>query len=1248
VHEDRRRAAAVAGALISSTEASLARCRLRASSQAGRKPEGDFRMMPRTWTLACAALLACVGSAAAQAPRVALDRQTTAESLSLLDRPARLDVREASLVTALTRLSEASGVPVAFSPSLVGADRRVVNCDCRRATVRQALDRLLASTAFGFSELRGEVLVFRDDASTLRPGLFGDHRPSYRLASTADVLPIASLSAWSRPPLAGTVRGTVIDVLTRRPLAGVQISVQDTGLGAVTGEDGTFQIGGVPAGERVLRLVLIGYRAEDRSVRVANDEVVTITIELTQTALQLEGLVVTALGIERQERSLTTSVQRIGGNSIAQVPDPNLVAALSGKVSGVNIFNSNTPGGSSRIVIRGASSLTGGNQPLFVIDGVPVSNSAGSGVFGSRGYAAIDYGNAIQDINPNDVESISVLKGPNAAALYGSRAANGAIIITTKSGRGARGFGLTVTATNSLTFESPLKLPEYQNLYGQGNLGQFSYLDGKGGGRYDDYDESWGPRLDMGLMIPQFHSNGEAVPWTSSPNNVRNFFETGVTRNSAVSFTAANDDAAVRLSIGNFDQNGTLPGLSLRRTTVGLNASGGLTERLRAQGTVQYFKSDGDNRPAQGYSSDNVMFGYLWFGRQVDTGLLKNRLYNPDGSQYNWNNIWNNNPYWTTTVNRNWDSRHRVVGSAMLTYELTPWLTMMGRSGTDFYEDHRKRVFAAGTVGQSGVDRNGAFGEGTVFRQETNTDFLFSASAGQIGEFSMSANVGGNRRDGTYRSQDVYVRDLVIPGLYDLGNAAVTPDMSDWRERTRTNSLYAAGQVGWRDLLFVDVTGRNDWSSTLPEGNNSYFYPSVSTGLIVSDLFELPSVSYGKLRAGWTRVGSDASAFQLVDPYIASTPFDGVPRFSPSSRLRNFDLKPERTEAWEVGGEMRMLDDRLGFDMTYYHKRTSNQIVPAQISALTGFTSRMVNAGTIRNSGIELLTSVTPVRLANGLEWELTATYSKNNSMVEELYGDLETIILGEYYGVQVQAKKGEPYGQMYGRLYVRDGQGNIVVGTNGLPLNTASNPNGLLGNYHPDWTGGFGSRLSYGRVIVSGLLDVQRGGSIYSLTNLYGYRSGVLIETVQGREQADSLGRPITPANGGGLVVDGVRVVAGDTVPNDVRVTAQAYWRGLAGLREPFVFDASFVKLRELRVGIDLPRSLTDRMGMAQASVALIGRNLFLWSDVPHIDPETALDAGNAQGYEYGQLPSSRSIGFTITVTPRAGGRRAAAGGDN
>ena len=1033
----------------------------------------------------------------------------------------------------------------------------------------------------------------------------------------------------------GTVQGRAVDVVTGQPLSGVQIQIVDTRLGSLTDNDGRFQIANVPAGLQTVRVIHMGYRADDQQVTVSPGGTVTLEFRLTQVAVELEGLVVTALGIQRQERTLTTSVQQVSGEDLSNVPDPNLVASLSGKLAGVSLFNSNTMGGSSRIVIRGANSLTGNNQPLFVVDGIPVSNSTGSGVFGSRGYAAIDYGNAIQDINANDIESISVLKGPNAAALYGSRAANGAVIITTKSGRRATLTGMAVTASSTVTFETPLKLPEYQNLYGQGWNGRYSYVDGKGGGLYDDYDESWGPRLDAGVSVPQFFSNGSPAPWVSHPNNVRDFFETGVTRNTNASFSAGTETANIRLSIGNFDQDGMLPGFKLKRNTFGINASGELTDRLKAQVSAQYMNIDGLNRPAQGYSSDNVMFAFMWFGRQVDTRLLKDRLYNPDGSQFNWNNRWNNNPYWVTLVNKNWDTRDRIMGTGSLTYQVTPWLSAMLRSGTDWYQDHRKRTFEAGTIGQSGVDPNGAFGEGNVFRQETNSDLLLTATPGEMGDFTVSLNAGGNRRDVSYRSNDVYVRNLVIPGLYDLGNAAVTPDLGDWREQQRVNSLYGAAQIGYKNVLFVDVTGRNDWSSTLPEGSNSYFYPSVSAGLIFSDLMEVPALSYGKLRAGWAEVGNDAAAFQLVDPYVASTPFGGVPRYSASTSLRNFDLKPERTKAWEVGGEFRFLDDRLGLDLTYYNKGTFNQIVPTQISGLTGFTSRMVNAGTIRNRGIELQATATPLRLDNGFEWEIWGNFSKNYSEVEELYGDLETIVLDTYYNVSVEARLGEPYGQMYGRQYVRDSKGNIVVGSNGRPLNSGSNPVGLLGNYNPDWTAGVGNQLRYGSLVVSVLFDGQMGGSVSSMTNRYALRAGVLKETLWGREEADENGVPLSIAAGGGLIFPGVKVVGGDTVPNDIPATAQNYHRGLSGLAEAFVYDATFVKLREVRLGYDVPRHLTSRMRLARMSVAVVGRNLFLWSDVPHIDPETALNPGNAQGFEYGQLPSPRSIGFSISVTP-------------
>jgi TonB-linked SusC/RagA family outer membrane protein len=1039
---------------------------------------------------------------------------------------------------------------------------------------------------------------------------------------------LALLAAAARPAAAqgtGTLQGTVTDAQGGGPVQGARVTVDGTSIGAATGPDGRYVLANVPAGARTLRVALLGYASTQRSITVAAGGTSTVDFRLSATGLMLDELVVTALGITREKREISTSVQEVSGEELARVGETNLVTALSGKVSGVTITNSNSPGGSSRIVIRGANSLTGNNQPLFVVDGVPVSNSApgysGGTCNGCSGYNAIDYGNIIQDLNPNDIESITVLKGPNAAALYGSRAANGAVIITTKNGSGGTG---GVTASSLVTFETPLKLPRYQNLYGQGQNGRYRYVDGRGSGVFDDMDESWGPRLDAGAMIPQFFSNGEPAPWVSHPNNVRDFFETGRTINTSAAFSYAREGANLRLSIANLDQDGMYPGFGMDRTTFGLNGNVELNSRLTANAAVQYINSDAEGRPAQGYGEDNVMWQFIWFGRQVDTNLLRQRLRNEDGSQFNWNNAWNNNPFWTATVNGNADTRDRVLGNASLTYEFAPWLSGMVRSGTDWYDENRMRTYQAGTIGQSAT---GAFSETTVFEQETNTDFLLTATMPAQGRWELSANLGGNRRDNRGRLKGSFVDSLVVPGLFNLGNRAVDATLSDRRSRQRVNSLYGSAQLAFNEMWFVDVTGRNDWSSTLPADSRSYFYPSISSSLVFTQLADLPFLSYGKLRGGWSEVGNDTDPYNLIDPYISDEFFNNNPRLTGSNLLRNPNLKPERTRSWEVGTDLRSAGDRLGLEVTYYRKTTRNQIVPVQVTPQTGVTERMLNAGQISNRGIELLVDATPLRLANGLEWTVSANYTRNRSNVDALYGDLQTLVLGTFYNTSVQARLDQPYGVIYGRKYVRDSQGRVVLNTAGLPLTTG--PIERLGKYDPDWTGGINSRLSYRGVDLAVSLDGRFGGEIFSMTNMHGRRSGVLYESLRGRENAHDTA----------FVVPGVRVVNGDTVVNTIRVTAQQYHKQISQTSSPiseeWVYDATFVKLREVRLGYALPARLTGRLGVNGLSMALIGRNLALWADAPNIDPETAFNASNVQGFEYGQLPSARSIGFNITVTP-------------
>lgn len=1033
-------------------------------------------------------------------------------------------------------------------------------------------------------------------------------------------LVLAPGAAWAQAT--GTIRGTVVEAGTGRPLAGIDVAVQGTALTARTDEQGAFRIAGVPAGERVVQVRRLGFAPVEERVEVAPGATATVTITLREEALALEGLVVTALGIERSEQSLTTSTEQIDGSELTAAREPNLVTALTGRVAGVQIVNSNTAGGSARIVIRGANSLTGNNQPLFVVDGIPISNAA-PGWSGSSGYNAIDYGNVAQDINPDDVESITVLKGPNAAALYGSRAANGAIIITTKSGRGSG--APRITASTNVTYETPLRLPEYQNLYGQGFNGEYSYLDGRGNGVNDGTDESWGPRLD-GRMIPQFFSNGQPAPWVARPDNVRDFFETGRTAHLNASFTTSSDQADLRFSVSRMDQDGMYPGFGLERTNVGVNGGGNLTDRLRTDVSVNYIRHEAEGRPAQGYGEHNVMWQFLWFGRQVDTDALRNRRYNEDGTQFNWNNRWNNNPYWTALENRNSDDRDRVIGSASVRYHLTPWLSATLRSGTDWYQEERMQTFAAGTI-DGAVGDNGAFGETDVFRRETNTDLLLSGRWDRLtDDLSLNVDVGGNRRDNEYRSDGVYVRELVVPGVYSRSNSAVEqPDLSDYRERQRVNSLFGQARFGFRDYLYVDLTGRNDWTSTLPGENNGYFYPSVSGSLLFDQLVDVPGLTSGKVYGGWAQVGNDTDPYSLRDTYISDVPFGGVARLSANNTLRNAFLKPEQTEGWEVGTELEFFGDRLGVQAAYYDKATTNQIIPIEISPLTGFTARYVNAGELSSSGVELAVDAVPVRLDNGFEWSVGANFTRERTYVDELYGDLTSVVLGDYYGVSVEARKGERYGNMYGRLYVRDPDGNIVVGSNGRPLNDSDNPVGLLGNHAPDWTGSLQNTLRFRGASLGFLFDTRQGGVIYSMTSRYGRRSGVLIETLEGRENSPD----------DGLVVEGVQLVDGVYVPNTTETTAQLYHRGLSGITEAATYDASFVKLREVRLGYDVPRALTRRMGVEGLNVALVGRNLALWTDVPHIDPETAFNASNVQGFEYSQMPSARSIGFNVVVTP-------------
>ncbi len=1050
----------------------------------------------------------------------------------------------------------------------------------------------------------------------------------------------------------GTVTGSVIEQATTRPLPGAQVVIGNTGLGALTDARGRYQILNVPAGQQTVQVQIIGFGDASQTVTVVAGEAVTADFALEETAVSLDRIVVTALGIERQEAALGVATETVSGEDLSTV-EPNFVATLSGQVAGVNITQASSPGGSSRIVIRGSNSITGNNEPLFIVDGVPVDNAS------SRVYSEdVNWGNAAMDIDPNNVASVTVLKGPNAAALYGSRAANGAVIITTKAGLGA-GQG-QITVSQNVSWEDPTVLPEFQNEYGQGLYGEFAWVDGEGSGTWDGVDESWGPPLDIGLMIPQYNSpvvNGvrQPTPWVSHPDNSEFFFKGGHTLNTNAAFAKSGDSYNLRFSASRLDQDGMIPGFTMDRTTLGLNGGIDVTDRLRASTSVQYTKQDASGRPGIGYAGSNPLSQMIWFGRQVDVRDLAanwDSIRAENGMPYNWNYSYHTNPYYLQLANGNTQNRNRLIGNVSVDYDVTSWLTLSGLTGMDWYDEGRKRTYAPNLVGVELSDGaapgpTGGFVDDQIGFREVNSQLLANITPELEGPISVNGFVGLARRD--YRREEIgdLVTDLITPEVYSIENAAVAPISDDYIWRKRVNSVLGQAEVGYNNYAFLTLTGRNDWSSTLPEGNRSYFYPSVSGSLVFTDAFDIQAdwVTYGKLRASWARVGNDTDPYQLRATYVASDVFNGFPTFALPNQIPNADLEPETTESWEFGTELAFFDGRLGLDASYYNTKTFDLIMPVSISRASGYTSRIVNAGTTQNKGVEVLLNVVPVQTED-FRWRSSFSFSKNENEVVELAEGVTGISLGGLWYGTIWAREGEPMGQIYGYRYVRDSQGNIVVGSNGVPLRDPVQK--AVGNANPDWLGGWNNEFRYKNFDLSFLFDIRQGGDVYSVTHMFGTYAGVLDKTLQGRcWRADDPdwtdeGRANMPMcdESNGIVFDGVMVTeAGDTVPNTIVTDAQTFWGspGMYATTEAHTFDASYVKLRQLSLTFDAPQEWANRLSLSGIQLGLIGRNLGMWGvdENLDIDPETGFDASNAQGFEYGAMPSARSIGFTVTVRP-------------
>ncbi|MBC6610724.1 SusC/RagA family TonB-linked outer membrane protein [Hymenobacter sp. BT507] len=1032
------------------------------------------------------------------------------------------------------------------------------------------------------------------------------------------------------------ISGRVTDASNNQGLPGVTVIVKGTTIGASTGADGGYTLN-VPSSATTLTFSSIGYVSIDRPIS-GN----TIDVALSADTKQLGEVVVTALGREEEKRSLGYAVQDIKGSELTQARETNVVNSLAGKVAGVQISNSTgAVGSSSRIIIRGTKSIAGNNQPLFVIDGQPIDNSSFSNS-GSGG--GIDYGNAASDINPDDIESMTVLKGATASALYGTRGANGVVVITTKSGRKSRGIGISVNSTTS--FETPLKVPDIQDQYGQGSGGRFSYVDGAGAGIADGVDESWGPRLD-GRLIPQYNSpvvNGvrEATPWVSpgKDNIKKHFFETGRTLTNNVALSGGNDKAGVRVSYTNLDNKGILYNTFLRRNTVNVNGGVDITSKFKLSTNINYSETRG-RRPGQGYDELNVMQQmYSWYGRQVDVRDLKS-LYERTGGNENWNNNYHSNPYYILGQATNDDQRDRVIGNLTLTYALTNWLNLTARTTNDIYNQFNQRRVPADTRNNAEQDD---YTEERIRVLERNTEFLATANRNLNEDFNLDVLVGANRRDNKLNRSQVAAPDLAVPGLFTLGNAAgslVTGNnfgvansnnssILNPIQNRRINSVYGSAKIGYKNFAFLGGTVRNDWSSTLPAANRSFFYPSIDASVVLTDAFNVTDsfLSFAKIRGGYAEVGNDTDPYRLQDIYTGATAFGTRPVQTVYNVRYNPNLKPERTRSSEIGAEVRFLENRIGLDVTAYQATSSDQILTVLTSATTGYTASVLNAGTLTNRGIEAILTVAPLSASNPFQWNLTANFAANRNRVKEFdkEGQIKNYVIGSSgFGVNVEARVGERYGALFGDAFLRvpDGEyaGQIVNGANGRPLVDPTRR--VLGYYTPDWIGGITNQFSFKGLNLSFTIDTRQGGSLQSETYMWGTYSGALTNTLVGRED--------------GIIGPGVIQNAdGSYRPNDVRNTAENYYHDYSyTARESSVFDASFVKLREVRLGYQLPKSVIDGTFIKGVGFSFVGRNLWLISSkAPGIDPETSFNNGNVQGLESTQIPSVRSYGFNINFT--------------
>lgn len=1076
------------------------------------------------------------------------------------------------------------------------------------------------------------------------------------------------------------ITGQVISSEDKKSVPGVTVVVKGTMVGTTTNNDGKYSII-IPVNYNILVFSYVGMKTQE--VKIGELNVINIVLEPSVTTMG--EVVVTALGIPREKKSLGYSTQEVNGDVIQKVKTNNFVDLLSGEVSGVQIRSTTNFGGSTNVLLRGSKSLTGNNQVLFVIDGVPVSNNITNTVAQQQSEDGYDYGNAASDINPDNIESINVLKGSAATALYGSRAANGVIMITTKKGTGKgdmgkKGIGVTLNTGITVGFVDESTFPKYQHDYGAGYGApgyQWYYRDLFNNGKTEQCvltsdDASYGPAFDPNLNVyqwdafdPQLPNYHKATPWVPAKNGPITFFKNPTTYTNSLALENSFNTGSYRFSYTNFKQDGLLPNSEQIKNNVFLDATWNVTDRLTVSGSGNYIVTSAIGRNTTGYITNFLSSFRQWMETNVDIkeqhdayfltkrNMTWNRADPLDPTPLYWDNY-----YWTRYENYETDGRKRFIGYLSLDYKITDWIDIFGRIAGDSYDElqeERRAVgssageFGIGTGADGSLQRNtesSGYLRRDITFSEYNYDLMANVNKDLSGSFNLKGVLGLNiRRTNNTRLISATSGGLIIPEIYSLQNSAgPLPLPKELAAKVGVDGIYASASLGYKSFLYLDATVRRDHSSTLPVNKSVYYYPSVAGSFIFSNLIkENKWLSFAKVRLNYAQVGNSAPFDQLVDTYDIVSPFNSTIT-SVDGTKKNPDLKPEMTSSLEGGLEMNFFKKRIGFDIALYKTNSVDQILPVSVSTATGYTYKYINAGEIENKGVEITLDGVPFK-TRSFSWDIKVNWALNRNKVISLAPGIENLQLGSYtYGVTLNAKVGQPYGVIEGSDFVYlNGRKVVDPATGFYEISTTSN--NIIGNMNPDWTGGIRNTFTYKNWALGFLIDVSKGGDIYSLDMTFGLATGIYKETSYLNDLGNNVRNPIVynkpgdPTSGyaptsGGFINPGVNP---DGSENKTRADAQYYspFGYMANPNKAFIYDATYVKLREVSLSYSIPSALLKKTFISGITLSAVASNVWIiFKNLPYADPESGFGAGNLQGYTTSSLPSTRDFGFNLKLS--------------